>query len=197
MKRSSACFYGLLILATVVFSGPVKGDFLIEVRQVGSDVVINGSGTIDLTNLNSTSSSAGNPGLNALFNTGSFLSVGATGSVSYDFYSAIGAGPMGPGNGNLFSNTGTGARVGVFVDSIIVPSGASGNFNVGSTTNTYLNQTITGLGLTEGTYTWTLPNNSKVTVQVSSAAIPEPSSIFCGSLVGVLLSLGRRRKIVS
>ena len=60
-----------------------------------------------------------------------------------------------------------------------------------SSSMTFNTQTFAGLGITPGTYVWTLNNGDSITLQ--TAAIPEPAT--SGLLAGVLVSLvvARRR----
>src|SRR5262249_6449704 len=126
---------------------------IINVQQVGSDVVATGSGSIDLTGL-TFSFAAFEFGrvvpLNALIIEGpvstTSISVytGATGPVSF------GAGTetfASSGSGDIFAMQGNGGE-------LAVPSGYTSGTSL-SATDTYSGRTIANLGLIPGTYNYT------------------------------------------
>jgi hypothetical protein len=134
------------------------GDFTVTISQVGPDVVWNGSGRFNLTSLISN----GTQNITAGSNNGT--AVWAIGSGTppgdvVDIYSGITTYPTSFGTSGSPGGAlvGSGSTFGVINNptnrSLWVPTGySSGSFISGSTT--YQTSTISGLGYTPGTYTW-------------------------------------------
>ena len=138
-----------------------SGAFVVTITQVGLDVVWTGSGGFNLTSLTSvgpTVITSGFAANQAIWIAGADLTPpGATGqqyggaSLTYPTTFASGAQTGGPSSftGSMFGVLSGGASGRV----ITVPDGyVSGSIISGSTT--YANQTIAGMGLSGGTYTW-------------------------------------------
>ena len=131
-----------------------SGNFNVSVSQVGSDVVWNGSGSFNLTAL----SSAGSGTLSAGFNAASAAwAIGPNSATSTDTYSGVTTYPTSFGMGGVGVTSGSGSIFGI----LIGPGGRTLNVPVGYTSNTtisgtatYASQTISGMGLTPGIYTW-------------------------------------------
>ena len=154
-----------------------RANFVATIDQVGPNVVVTGSGTIDLTGLSFLFGGTATPSISP--NTGS-LSVGP--SASADAYSAI-SGPASFGTGAFTSaDGGSGDVVGVQGLLLLVPQGyVSGNPLSGSAT--YDNATFASLGITPGTYTWTWGTGvDSFTLQIGPAGVPD-----AGSTLGLLL----------
>jgi hypothetical protein len=151
LSRRFALFATFLLMSFVETHAGV----IVDITQVGPNVVATGSGTLDVTDLT-------NQNIGLEFYNGPNLtpSTGALrmgiGHQFFDEYADIsGPSSFGPGTVNVLG-TGTGNWFGV--------RGASGllfvplNYVSGSplsSTDTYANQTFSSLGLTPGTYTWT------------------------------------------
>ena len=163
---------------------------MINLQEIGGDVVATGSGTADLTELDLDFESFGAafiapPSSNILIGT----------SESSGFHSSI-AGPTSFGSGStLAPNSSVGTRWGVFDSFLVVPEDYdSGDFL--SSTSTWNNTTLVDLGVTPGTYTWTWGsgiNQDSLTLNaVGATAVPEPSSLL---LLGIgCCGLMHRRK---
>jgi PEP-CTERM motif len=182
VKRSALAVATALGLAVV--SGQAKSDAVIDITQVGGDVVATASGAIDLTGLTQ--------GLSGIILAPGFVSpadgeavVGANGA-SFDEYSGV-SGPASFGPGSFTpGSSGSGGPIGVDESSfnligqppvLIVPLGyVSGTALSGS--STFDGQTIASLGLTPGTYVYTWGGSAaqgdSLTVKIRS--IPEPST---------------------
>ena len=197
-----------LVAAAVVLlalgSSRSRADLLLSVQQVGSNVVVTGSGTAITTGLSSPGSGFSNailaPDLDA-------LTVGPpTNQSSTDYFGVTGPSNFGTGNSTLASS-GTGQGFGL--DSagstllLLVPSSyTSGAILAG--TSTYSNMTFSSLGITPGTYLYSFGSGATadfLTIQVGPAAppaptVPEPDSLAL--LIGMGASgagfLVRRRK---
>ena len=90
----------LFTLALLAVTPDAKGDAVIDISQVGNDVVMTGSGTIDVSGLPIFNSTSGNAGFSASFNGSAFLTLGAPQVLPYiRFKTSSFSGPMGPGAG--------------------------------------------------------------------------------------------------
>jgi hypothetical protein len=138
--------------------------FVVTVSQVGGDVVWSGSGGFDLTGLTYYQNiNTGNSGsINANFAVFA-SSPNPTVSLYYGSSSSI---PSTFGSGNVNANFSSGDSFGVIditsIFCLAVPDGyVSGSYISG--TMTFTGQTIAGLGLTEGTYTYTWTSGANQT----------------------------------
>jgi hypothetical protein len=182
--------------------------YVMMLEQVGQDVVGNGNGSIDLTDLTQTQSSLGIPAL-IIPSPGSVL-IGPANSNAESLYSGI-TGPtsFGPGNLGITASSGNGDPVGI-LDSVsssgsdflalAVPDGyVSGNPLTDSMI--FDNQTLAELGLTPGTYVWTWGSGAEVGSgsftleigQIPQAPLPAALPLFATGL-GALGLLGWRKK---
>jgi hypothetical protein len=128
------------------------GDFNVTITQVGNDVVWSGSGKFNLTELTSAGPNTMGGGFQAN------QAVWAIGPlVTIDQYSGTITYPTSFGSGGTTVTSNTGQTFGILPGGsgrlLYVPSGYTSN-SVISGTSTYANQTIAGMGLTPGTYTW-------------------------------------------
>jgi PEP-CTERM motif len=201
MRQSTQRLAAALILATasVLATGPARAGAIININQVGTDVVVTGSGTLDTTGLTIVALNFDAvPDLTP--NLGFAILGPANGSgagVGVDEYAgATGPASFGPG-GQTNPSSGSGdpfglAFQGQFQGEILVPRGYSGAPL--SATDTYANATFSSLGLTPGTYIYTLPNDTLM-VQIG---VPEPSTLVSAAVavlagVGILWRRRRRR----
>jgi hypothetical protein len=175
---------GLVTVAPVAtgISGRAEASVVIDISQVGSDVVAEGNGAIDLTGLtfNGTANTFGGGRVAGQF--GGVL-VGLGGEV--DGYTGL-SGPASFGQGSLrfassssgdtFGVTGTEDVAGPIFAELNLPQGyVSGSSLSGSAT--FDSESIASLGLTPGTYvyTWGPPaNDDSLTVEIET--IPESST---------------------
>jgi len=189
----------LLALAASVAAAPAaRAAYTVTFSQVGSDVVADGSGRINVNGLTFASVFPGQEPFVA-----PSLAAEATGATStVDTYEGAISGPIsfGPGSSAVVATTGTGDLVALdkLAGQISVPTGYASGASL-SDTATYAGQTLASLGLTPGSYLYGLGsgvNEDTITVDVSATApVPEPASL---ALLGTgLLGLGlaaRRRK---
>lgn len=168
-------------------------------------MVANGIGSLNFTALTFQGFDFNGPLVNA--GAGAVV-LGPTGSYA-DYFGTI-SGPTSFGSGgNIFASSGTstapgssGAGVNGSTGLLLVPGGyfAGDPFTVSSTWN---NTTISGLGLTSGTYTWTWGSGAnadslQVVIPGGITAVPEPSTLISAGmavLLGLGYKLGRRRKV--
>jgi hypothetical protein len=147
-----------------------SGNFNVSVSQVGPDVVWNGSGKFNLAAL----TFAGPETIGGGFNAGT--AVWAIGEVTgVTSYSGVTTFPTSFGSGGVGVTSNTGSSFGILPDgfggrSLYVPSGYTSNTII-SGSSTYASQTIAGMGLTPGTYTWswgTGGNTSTLVMTINS-----------------------------
>ena len=168
--------YRLAALAAVALgaAGPARADLTITFTEVGPDVVATATGSLDLTGLTYAGPSY-TFGVVAPFV--SSAGVGPVASSLADIYTGAISGPSSFGTGGAaLASSGTGDRV------FLYPLGSQVGVTTGyvsggslSGSSTFANQSFASLGLTAGTYVYTLPSN-KITVQVGPAAVPEPAT---------------------
>lgn len=177
---------GGFVLATLVLLlggiDQARAEFIIEFSQQGNNVVATGSGSLNLSALTFRVSPELSAGVNPSLGT---ASVGPGGLVD-EYYHLPSAPPsFGPGLGKAVSS-GTGATVGDGVYTNVAPWGydiiVPFRYQSGSSlsgTSTYNNTTLSGLGLTPGTYIYGWGSGATaddIKVVIPSAA-PEPASI--------------------
>jgi hypothetical protein len=177
MKTSAVTVAAALLIAT--FGGQAGAALIIDVSQVGANVVATGSGTIDLTGLTQLGGFSTNAGTIpdiALIYVGPSgtldVYTGASGPTSFGS-----GGDTAPssGTGDIFGVQGNGLSSGSLID---VPAGyVSGSPLSGSMT--FDESTIASLGLTPGTYTYTWGSGADAdSLAVNIASVPEPSSLI-------------------
>lgn len=153
--------------------------FTITLNEVDSNVVMTGTGSIDLTGLTLVTSGAGpmmGPGMGV--SSATFIG-GATGGY-YDTYSGFTTTPsnFGTGSGGA-SSLSSGDLFGVIMNMappylLLVPSGYTSGTQI-SGSQTFSGGTFTTLGLTPGTYTYTWSGGSIDVVIGGPAPTPTPT----------------------
>ena len=186
----------VVLAAAVALAGslarPADAAVIIDVTEIGGDVVAVFSGSLDTTGLvfaNNVQTPAGvNPGFG-------FIGVGAAARTFFDGIN--GPSSFGPGGfleadsafGDYFAIATNGTRLG-FNLGYVSGSDLSGS----ATWNT---SSFTSLGMTPGTYVWTLPSQDTVTLNIGIEPIPEPASLAIFGLGAAGLALLRRRNCPS
>jgi hypothetical protein len=166
--------------------GQVRAEVIITFSQQGLNVVATSNGgTFNLTAL----TSQGSDTLNAqVWANSGLLNLGTVpGIVDTNGYVGI-TGPTTFGlGGQTLPTSGSGGPVGVThtpalsFNGILVPQGYSSGTPIPLATDTWANTTISGLGLTPGTYEWTwgsaAAGNADDLKIVIPASVPEPASL--------------------
>ena len=194
MRTRKHAFYGILALVSLVGLGitqSARANFIAIINQVGNDVVMTGSGTIDLTGL----SFYGNGSFNNAYIVPSqgALMLGNLGFVkAYVNFS----GPSSFGSGGFTNASGSsGDAVGLSgsgSNMLFVPSGyLSGNPL--SDTSTYNNATFASLGITPGTYTWTWGTGIHAD-SFELQIVPEPSTLALLGVTAIAATVACRRR---
>jgi hypothetical protein len=145
------------------------GDFTVTISQVGLDVVWNGSGKFNLAALTSNGTQTIGGGYQA---SQAIWAVGP--NVAVDSYSGTITYPTSFGTGSAGVTSNSDSTFGILPGGsgrlLYVPLGYVSNTVINGS-STYANQTITGMGLTPGTYTWswgTGGNASTLVMTISS-----------------------------
>ena len=182
-------------------SKPAHAGYIATMQQVGADVVLDGSGAIDVTGLSVVPGtwSQGNGFVPSL----GIVTLGTTAFTDIDLYSGI-TGPASFGSGSeIDPNTGSGDHVRIQYNNgqgwFAVPRGyVSGTLLAGS--DTFDNATFSSLGVTPGTYEWTWGTgvNQNFTLAIGTAAVPEPATwalLLAGLMAIFGLKPSRRKQI--
>jgi PEP-CTERM motif len=185
----------LVAAGSVLIAAPANAAYLINVEQVGSDVVATGSGSIDFADL--TFQGFEIPAAPDVDASDGRLAVAST-SEDGDYYTGV-SGPTQFGSGGLFvADSGSGSEVGsVSATEIVIPPGYGAGDPIGVSTATWNNQTIGSLGLTPGTYVWTWGTGGdadSLTIDIQGS-VPEPTTwamLILG--MGAMGAMLRRRK---
>jgi hypothetical protein len=180
--------FGLLACLGLCHAWSTRCDaaVIIDIEQVGSDVVATGSGSIDLADLSFKQTSSTETGVYGPF---ADAAIGIN-NVIVDIYSGA-AGPTNFGAGALYlASSGTGdtfGAVGAF-GYIAVPTGYVSGASL-SGTSTWTAATIASLGLTPGTYVYTWGTGAdadSLTFQIGPASVPEPSTLALSGIAAVM-----------
>jgi len=162
----------------------------VTITEVGSNVVMSASGTVDLSGLTLVSSSVGPFGNGGLGISNATFVCGVSGS-SGSSYSGFTSVPSNFGSGSgLPHSSGTGQAFGVIMNMappylLIVPTGYTSGANI-SSSQTFTGQTLSSLGLTNGTYTYTWSGGSiDVVVGIGlGGPTPTPTPTSIGGGIG-------------
>ena len=179
-------------------AGHVRAGLIVDVSQVGANVVATGSGSIDLSVLTQVGTGGSQP---LVWAQEGWVFVRAL--TSDKVYTGL-TGPSSFGTGALTFPSGGGTGDGFGIEASFSSFGAptlylpetylSGSVISGSAT--YDNTTIAALGLAPGTYTYTATGVGN-TFTVNIGSVPEPSSLTTAStavgLIGGLAVYRRRR----
>jgi hypothetical protein len=186
----------LTAVAALSVAYPARATFIATIEQVGTNVVVTGSGTIDFTGLTG--------GGGGLVIARIFPNHGTLDLASGDGIQFIGvSGPIFGSGGTTFASFNSGDVVGIAggvfgAGALFVPEGYTSG-NPLSATSTYSNATFASLGITPGTYiyTWgTGADADRFTLLIGGPGVPDGGSTV--SLLGsALLGLAALRRKLS
>jgi hypothetical protein len=166
----------MMLAATVAISGisattAANAAIVITVTEVGTDVRADGSGTADTTGATMYGSTSGSATIRGS------LGILRVGTGSYNIFAATGPSAFGSGS-TVKGSAVLGSVIGVdgVTQTIMLSTGYISNSFISSTA-TFANQTLASLGLTPGSYVYSLPNDT-VTVNIGpvAAAVPETAT---------------------
>jgi hypothetical protein len=173
------------IAVTSLFCVRPAQAYTVRLKEVGANVVANGSGAINLAGLTFTGLTSSSAGMNP-----SIADLAVATGLQDQYQGFSGPLSFGPG-GITFANSNSGDAVtlisgmtsfsGLFVPQGYVSGGAL------SSSSTYNNATFDSLGVTPGTYVWSwgAEANQNFTLIIGGAGVPDGGST--GSLLGCAL----------
>jgi hypothetical protein len=198
---------GATVALTCCHIHAARAAYTITVTQTSGSVTAVGSGSLDLSGLSFQSS--GSTQINGtVFPDQGLLIIGTGGNVS-SYVKVNGPYSLGPGISGLNPSAATGDQVGIYaaVDELIVPL----NYESGAaltSSSTFTGSTLSSLGLTPGTYTYswapvlsredaiTAAVGDSLTINVVTPAatpVPEPASLALLAMPLAVLGFLRRR----
>jgi hypothetical protein len=184
----------LALGASVALALSAQAAIVINITEVGSDVYLQGSGSVNTTSLTKHATVSV---FNRLNPSSGAAGAGAYESVSADWYKDVATpapASFGPG-GMVDPSSGTGDRFLLVGQSgsIFVPAGYQSGAPL-SGTATWANQTLSSLGLIPGTYVWNFGTGANAdTWTVNITAVPEPHQYGMAAALG-LIGLGIWRR---
>lgn len=185
-------FRVVLFCAISVTAATGRADLIFDLSEVGSDVVLTASGTVDLTD----SSIIENSGMNATVNPHRRILAGPSALTDVDLHAFDDSdGPSSLGaNAFVFASSGSGGPVGIEYGNgyLLLPEGYVSGAAL-SATSLFSGHTLTSLGITAGTYDWTFGNNNIQLNANEAASIPEPSAFGLLLIASVAGWTGRRK----
>ena len=190
------CFTVLALLIATSIGPAASAGVIITATEVGSEVIFDGGGTLNLTDLTPLGSASLTGSINP--SDGELvLGDGPLASFEADTYGGQISGPSGFGSGTAsMAQGGTGGlRFGTVVASdrlIVVPEGYnSGTVLTGSLT--FSDEDFASLGLSPGTYTWTWGSETNAD-SLTLTVVPEPATVSLILLGCMSIGLSRRRR---
>ncbi len=194
-KHTTGLAAALALFLSAAAWTPSYSAVTITAVETGSDVVFTYSGSIDLTNLGSPSP-FNNLNSAIVPSAGQFQSIGSTNSPNGNYYTATFTGDAAFGSGfGVSADSSTGDKFGFLKGSNLIALDASYNSNDAlNGTITYTGKTFSSLGVTAGTYVYTMTEDNSNTITMNIGSVPEPSrALLAGlGLCGLLL---RRRRV--
>jgi len=190
MKKSLWFASMVLLLASQTTS---RAGVIINMEQIGPNVVATGGGSIDTTDLTPVGTLSNSAFVFAAFPFGSYVSVGGTTTVDQVAYGSI-TGPASFGSGDQhFATSGSGDVFGVIADlQLNLPPGYISGSPL-SATSTWSGESFSSLGLTPGSYTWTWGTGAHAdsfTLNIG-VPVPEPTTLTMALFAG-LAGIGAR-----
>jgi hypothetical protein len=181
MSMRQAFWAVVTVAAAMMAAGRAQAGLVIDIFQQGTDVVAEAHGTLNITGM---SSDGGGSVTSAIIPSEADIAMGPVLGGDVDFYKNV-TGPSSFGSGDVaFVSSGSGDAFSVGGSPDVgVPTGFISGGSI-SSSDTWANSTFSGLGLTPGTYTFNLPNDT-ITVNIGGAGVPEPSSLVLAGIAAI------------
>jgi hypothetical protein len=187
---------------------PAQAAYTITIEQAGSDVVATGAGSI---NFDALTFYIDNIDPSLISASDGVIIVGPTTPTNDTYYSGITGQAITFGTGGeFFADSGSGGIVGLGTFGITnggvvtVPQDYVSGTALGTSTATWTNATISGLGLAPGAYVWSwgagaTADTFTLDIAESIPAVPEPApwAMMCLGFAGLALARTRRRILAS
>jgi hypothetical protein len=184
----------IITLALVALCSMAQAMVTINVNEVGNNVVFDWSGSLNITGAIKVDEAGGF----ATYVKPDWGQVWLYSSGNVFYYGLESGGPynIGSGSGYNFMTTISGNST-FSMDAIYSKVGVGQFYVSGSSmygTDTIQNTTISGLGITPGTYMWTMAGSGD-TIEVAVGAVPEPTTLALAGLgvLGCLLMFWDRK----
>ena len=190
----------LLVLLAVGMLRPVEAsadDLSVAFREIAGDVTATTDGSLDLFGLVLSRAAPFNP--SGVAPGSGFFQVGSEMPIASSLYftpvDGNGSGPLSFGIAETITNatSGTGDVFGVTTMptafGIYVPLGYVSGTSITSE-SLYTGKSFADLGITPGSYSWVLGEN---TVTLDVVSVPEPNAVSCALFFGAV-ALGQRRR---
>jgi len=184
--------------AALVPAAAARAAYIIVVQQVGSTVTATGTGSLDTADL--TPLGIGQVAGSSIVPNTAFIVVGPTTTTQFTEWNGFTGGPasFGTGGSSGTAPSGSGQIVGITGTNhiLVIPTGYLSGSDLGTSTDTWTNRSLSSLGLTPGTYTYafgTAPHADTFTVQVNPAPEPATASLLLAPAAALALTRGRRR----
>jgi hypothetical protein len=181
---TAACV--LLLVTAAGHAVTVADPYTVTIEQVGSNVVVTGTGEFDLSGLSLVGDSSGSAAL--IIPTEGILYLD---SAKADYYSGL-TGPTSFGTGGAaVASASSGGFVGISgIDSeLFVPAGYTSGTLLNNV-DTYDDATLASLGLSPGTYVWTWggptdPPDQSFTLDIGTTPLPAAVPLFATGLAAL------------
>jgi hypothetical protein len=173
-KRHRPFFFLLFVLAAGLLPSTVPAAFVFQLSQVGPDVVVTGSGTLNLTALSPPFGSGS--GASGILPNGAVLAVNPAG-ISLTGHAGF-SGPSSWGSGSLTTATSSSG------DPVVISGGSGALFLAPtyvsgsplSNSMIFTNTTFSDLGFTPGTYIYTWGSAASADSLTVTTVVPEPAT---------------------
>ena len=164
-----------------------------NINQVGSDVIMSGSGTVNTADLSFGGTGDIQTMIDAAYGE---AFTGGDMPTAAEYYTGVsGPGAFGPGTGSIiYADSAAGDFMGLFglISRLYLPEGYVSEDQLDGTA-TFENNTVAGMGLQEGQYVWTWGsggNADSLTLNIT----PEPTTMAMLAIGATTLLRRRRRK---
>ncbi len=169
--------------------------FIVNIVESGGNVVVSGTGSLDITGLAAQCNPCGNI-INSLYPSIALVTMGNPSGLG-SVYNTVITGPVFGLGAETDTPIGTGSDVGIAakLGQLYVPASYVSGSLVTST-STYNSTTLAALGAVNGTYTYTWGSGVHADSLVINVATPESSSapLTLAGLGGIALLMWKRRR---
>lgn len=189
----------LVALAGVAFR-PTQAGLIFTFAEVGSDVVMTATGSLDLTNLNAQTNAswrAQDNGVQSGASSNEYVASGVAGDSTTPYTTTFTTAGGSFGERAFLAPSSVSGGIAGFLDGpgtdfVWVPAGYVSGSPLNAT-STFNSTTLAGMGLIPGNYTWSWSGSSPDTITVS--VVPEPGSLafFGAAALAVVGFAGARR----